>query len=96
MTAKAKNLCWPNINRDIKEKIKPCIACLASGKNVKYQILMNKSGKLKSLPEPGLEIQIDFNGKLQNQLVNGENQVLIAIDRLSKRPTVKTCKTSER
>ena len=35
MTAEAKIFWWPNINKDIEEKNKNCIACLSSGKNLK-------------------------------------------------------------
>ena len=55
-----------------------------------------ESEKSKVLTEPCLEIQIDFTGKLHNKKLNGENQLLITIDRFSKRPTVKICKTAER
>ena len=68
---------------------------MSSGKNLKYQLPKNKSGKLKTLTEPGQEIQIDFTGKLHNKKMNGENQLLIAVDRFSKWPTVKICKNSE-
>ena len=50
---------------------------------------------MKTLTEPGQEIQIDFTGKLHNKKINGDVQILIAIDRFSKWPTVKTCKTAE-
>ena len=95
MTAEAKIFWWPNINKNIKDKVKNCIACSSSGKNLKYQIPKNESGKLKTLTEPGQEIQIDFTGKLHDKKLNGENQLLIAVDRFSKWPTVKICKTSE-
>ena len=45
MTAEAKIFWWPDINRDIKNKFKDCIACLASGKNLQYQIPNNHYGK---------------------------------------------------
>ena len=95
MIAEAKIFWWPNINKDIEEKVKNCIACLSSGKNLKYQIPKNENGKLKILTEPGQEIQIDFTGKLHNKKLNGESQLLIAIGRFSKWPTVKICKTTE-
>ena len=81
MIAGAKIFWWPNINKDIEEKVKNCIACLSSGKNLKYQIPKNENGKLKILTEPGQEIQIDITGKLHNKKLNGESQLLIAIDR---------------
>ena len=95
MAAEAKIFWWPNITKDIEEKVKNCVACLSSGKNLKYQLPKNESGKLRTLTEPGQEIQIDFTGKLHNKKLNGENQLLIAVDRFSKWPTVKICKTSE-
>ena len=50
---------------------------------------------MKTLTEPGQEIQIDFTGRLYNKRINRDVQILIAIDRFSKWPTVKTCKTAE-
>ena len=91
----AKSVWWPNINRDIEEKVKTCIARLASGKNLKNQITINKSGKLKPLTKLGQEVQIEFTGKLHNQKINGENELLIAIDRFSKLSTVTNCKTCQ-
>ena len=95
MTTEAKIFWWPNIKKHIEDNVTNCIACLSYGKNLKYQIPKNESGKLKTLIEPGQEIQIDFTGKLHNKKFNGEGQLLIAVDRFSKRPTVKNGKTSE-
>ena len=95
MTAEANIFWWPNINKDFEEKVKNCIVCLSSGKRLKYQIPKNESGKLKVPIEPGQEIQIGFTGKVYNKNLNGENQLLIAIDRFSKWPTVNICKTAE-
>ena len=67
MTAEAKIVWWPNITRDIENKAKDCTACLASGKNLKYQLSKNHYGNLKTLTEPGQKIQIDFTGKLHNK-----------------------------
>ena len=83
------------MRKDIEQRVKDCTACLATAKNLKYQIPKNKYGKLEKLSEPGQEIQIDFTGKLHNKNLNGEPQILIAIDRFSKWPTAKICKTSE-
>ena len=95
MIAEAKIFWWPDINRDIENKVKDCIACLASGKKLKYQLPKNHYGKPKTLTEPGQEIQIDFTGKLHNKRINGDVQISIAVDRFSKWPTVKICKTAE-
>ena len=67
---------------------------MSSGKNLKYQLPKHEFGKLKTLTEPGQEIEIDFSGKLNNKKLNGDHQILIAIDRFSKWPT-KICKSSE-
>ena len=95
MLSDAKIFWWPNVPKDIEQKVKDCTACLATGKNLKYQIPKNQYGKLEKLSEPGQELQIDFTGKLHNKNLNGEPQILIAIDRFSKWPTVKICKTSD-
>ena len=84
MTAEAKIFWWPNITRDIENKAKDYTACLASGKNLKYQLPKSHYGNLKTLTEPGQEIQIDFTGKLHNKKINEDVQILIAIDRFSK------------
>ena len=95
MTAEAKIFWWPNITRDIENKAKDCTACLASGKNLKYQLPNSHYGKLETITEPSQEIQIDFTGKLHNTKINADVQILIAIDRFNKWPTVKTCKNAE-
>ena len=89
MTAEAKIFWWPDINRDIENKVKDCIVFLASGKR------KNLYGKLKKLTELGQEIQISFTGKLHNKRLSGDVQILIAVDRFSKWPTVNKCKTAE-
>ena len=71
------------------------MACMASGKNLNYQIPKNNFGKVKPLTEQGQKFQIDFSGKLNHKKLNGIQQILIAIDRFSKRPTVRICKSSE-
>ena len=83
------------MKQDIENKVKDCTACLGSGKSPKYQLPKKHYGKLEKLTEPCQEIQIDFTGKLHNKNVNGEIQILIAIDRFSKWPTVKICKAAE-
>ena len=53
MRAEAKIFLWPEVNQYIENKVKDCTACLASGKNIKYQLPSNHYGKLKKLTEPG-------------------------------------------
>ena len=95
MTAETKIFWWPNMQKEIEDKTNNWVACMSSGKNLKYQLPKNEFGKLKTITEPGQEIQIDFSGKLNNNKLNGEHQLLIAIDRFSKWPTAKICKSSE-
>ena len=83
------------MKQDIENRVKDCTACLASGKNLKYQLPKKHYGKLEKLSEPGQEIQIDFIGQLHNKNLHDELQILIAVDRFGKWPTVKVCKTSE-
>ena len=95
MTAEAKIFWWPNMQKEIEDKTKNCVACMSSGKNLTYQLPKHEFGKLKTLTEPGQEIQIDFSGKLNNEKLNGDHQVLIAKDRFSKWPTAKICQSAE-
>ena len=95
METEAKIFWWPEKKNDIETKVKDCTACLASGKNLKYQLPKKHYGKLETLTEPGQELQIDFTGKLHNKNIHGDVQILIAIDRFSRWPTVKICNTSE-
>ena len=68
------------MQKGIEDKTKNCLACMSSDKNIKYQLPKNEFGKLKTLTEPGQETQIDFSGKLNNKKLNGEHQILVAID----------------
>ena len=70
--------------KEIEDKSKNFVACMSSGKNIKYQLSKNEFGKLKTLTEPGQEVNIDFSSKLNKKQLNGERQILIAIDRFSK------------
>ena len=89
MLSEAKICWWPEMRRHIEQKVKDCTACLATGKNLKYQIPKNHYGKLEKLFEPGQKLQVDFTGKLHNKNMNGEPQILIAIDRFCLWPTAK-------
>ena len=95
MTSEAKIFWWPQMKQDIENKVKDCTACFASGKNLKHESPKKYYGKLEKLNEPGQEKQIDFTGKLHNRHIHGEVQILIAVDRFSKWPTVKIRKTAE-
>ena len=95
METKAKIFWWPEKKNDIETKVKDCTVCLTSGKSLKYQLPQKHYVKLEKLTEPGQEIQIDFIGKLHNKYFHEKIQTLLVVDRFSKRPTVKNCKTSE-
>ena len=95
MISEARLFLWPEMKQDIENKVKDCTAYFASVENLKYQLSKKHYGKLGKLTEPGQEIQIDFTGNLQNKDIHGEVQILKAIDRLNKWPTVKICKTAE-
>ena len=94
METEAKIFWWPT-KSDIDMKVKDCTSCLASGKNLKYQLSSKHYGKVEKLTETEQEIQIDFTGKLHNQEVHGDVQKLIAVERFSKWTTVKICRTAE-
>ena len=70
MTTEANIFWWPKKKQDIERKVKDCTACLASGKNLNYQLLKKHYGKLEKLSELGQELQIDFTGKLHNKKLN--------------------------
>ena len=95
MTSEAEIFWWPEMKQDIDKKVKDCTACFASGKNLKYQLPKKYNGKLEKLIEPGQEIQTDFTGKLHTKHIHGEVQIIIAVDRFCKWPTVKIRKTAE-
>ena len=83
------------MEKEIEDNTKNCVACMSWGKNLKYQLPKLEFGKLKTLTEPVQEIQIEFSGNPNNKKLNGDHQILIAIDRFSKRLTAKICKSSE-
>ena len=45
MTAEAKIFWWPNMQKEIEDKAKNCVACMSSGKNLQYQLPKNEFGK---------------------------------------------------
>ena len=67
MLSDAKIFWWPEMRKDIEHKVKDCTVCLATGKNLKYQITKNQYGKLEKLSGAGQELQINFTAKLHNK-----------------------------
>ena len=53
MMSEAKIFWWPDMKKDVENKVQDCTACLASGKNLKYQLPKKHYGKLEKLSEPG-------------------------------------------
>ena len=45
ITAGAKIFWWSNMLKEIEDKTKNCVACMSSGKNLKYQLPKNEFGK---------------------------------------------------
>ena len=68
---------------------------MSSGKNLQYHLPSREKIKLPPLTEPGKEIQIDFFDKLHNKHVAGEPLILIGINRHSKWPVVRRCKSTQ-
>ena len=63
MTAEAKIFWWPDINRDIENKVKDCIACLASGKTLKYHLPKNHYRKIEKTNRTGSRNTYRFHRK---------------------------------
>ena len=54
---------------------------MSSGENLKDQLLSIRKIKLPVVTQPSQEIQSDFSSKLHYKRVNGEQNILIGIDR---------------
>ena len=96
METEAKISWWPEKKNDIEIKVKDRTACLAPGKNLVYKLPKKHYGRLEKMTKPGQEIQIDYTGKLHKINIDGNVKILIAVNRFSKRPTVKICRTKNR
>ena len=70
-----------------------CRSCTRYGKNVKYLIPKNASKPLPLLTQLGEEVQLDYAGPLENHR-GKQIYLLVAIDRLSKFPSVKVTKST--
>ena len=64
MLSDAKIFWWPEMRKDIEQKVKDCTACLATGKNLKYQIPKNQYGKLEKIIRTGTGITNRFYRKI--------------------------------
>ena len=63
------------------------------GKNYQYQTAKHR--ETKNTDQTEIRKPHRFFRKLNYKTLNGEHRILIAVDRFSKWPTVKTCKSSD-
>ena len=77
------------MRKDIEQKVKDCIACLATDKNLEYQKSINQYETLKKTNRTRIRVTNRFYRKLQNKNLSGEPQILIAIDHFAKQPKQK-------
>ena len=71
MLLELKFVWWPEMQKDIEQIVKHSTARLATLPQVRTLITKfqkNQFGKLEKLTEPGKELQIDFTGKLHNEV----------------------------
>ena len=92
MLGVSQNLWWPHMNKDIVNLGEECRSCTRYCKNVKYRIPKNASKPLPLLTQPGQTSQLDYAGPLENHRV--KIYLLVAIDRMSKFPSVKVTKSA--
>ena len=81
MTNEVKTFCWPEINKDNKNTVKDCTACLTTGENLNFKLPKKQYGQLKKLTEQGQELHIDFTRKHHKININRDVKILIAVDR---------------
>ena len=86
-------ICWPFLNRQIVNVCEKCPECTLFGKNIKTSTAYNSAKPLPQLSAPNQEIQLDFAGPIIDDK-KGKIYKLVAIDRLSKYPSVMLTKTT--
>ena len=67
---------------------------MSSCTNLLYQVPSTEKIWQAVLTDPGKEIQIDFSVNLHSKDVTGEPHIHIGIERCSKRPVVRICKST--
>ena len=86
---------WPNTRVDIERKAKTCSACLNAGKNLNFHPpSTEKKTKIETPKKPGEEIQIDFTGTLHYKNLQSSPYILIPVDKTSRWPVAKICKST--
>ena len=83
MDQSAEAFWWPDLNREIREKMENCPSCRASGRNLKSQLPSTERNKLEIFFEPNQEIQLDIAGLIKTK-TRDKVFVLVAVDRFSK------------
>ena len=85
---------WPNMQTDIEKKAKICSACLNAGKNLKFQLpSTGRKNKNWITGKAGRRNPIDFTGNLHNKTLQSNPHILVALDKTSRWPVAKICKT---
>ena len=84
---------WPHLHEDFVNMAKECTSCTRCGKNAKNVIPKIASKPLPLLTQPGLELQLNYAGPLEDSKVK-KNYLFIAIDRYSKFLSVKITKST--
>ena len=69
-----KTFWWPNMSNEIEENTKSCVACMASGKILSYQLTKNEIRK-NHLDNRDKNFELSFAGKLIDKKSNGEHQL---------------------
>ena len=95
MLVEIRIFCWLGIKKNIENKCSTCAASMSPGKILKYQLPSTEKTRLPTLTEPGQETKNPFDRKSHNKYVTGEPYIFIEIDRYSKWPVVRICKSSE-
>ena len=86
-------LWWSHMHKDIVNLAEKCRSCNRYGKNAKNIIPKNATKTLPLLTQPEQELQLDYAGPLKDHKVK-KIYLLVAIDRYSKFPSVKTTKST--
>ena len=86
-------LWWPHMQKDIVNLAEECRECIRYGKNATFISPKNSSQPLPLLSQPGQEVQLDYEGPLED-CKGKKTYLLTAIDRYSKFPSVKVTKST--
>ena len=81
------------MHENIVNLVEKCRNCTRYGKNAKYVTPKIAKKPLPLLTQPSQELQMDYAGSLENHKATKTN-LLVAIDRYSKIPSVKVTKST--